>query len=323
MIPCRPKTHKAQRIASFPSPNTACFSLPLALHPKNETIKQAMDQNDNLMKVQNVHKINSKNSHFVIRLLKFVISISLLSFVVCYSSGYSLFPYSFNLCFSTMLFSILTRTLERKFMFLVCNGILAFLAKSACSSTSSSPSGSDLDGDDEFFRKQDRSALDNLTEDEIKVSTSGSSVEVVTVEDAATPGYNKYQDNLVLAAEEEEEGEEEKLLVQGKDTEEEDEAERQGERLLQETEYANTGAAEEGENETWVVEDDDRLSKEEEEEEEVEEYGYMRKETESPAVATGSEEMMSTEELNKKIEEFIRKMKEEIRIEAKSQLIAV
>lgn len=207
-------------------------------------------------------------------------------------------------------------------MFLVCNGILAFLAKSSCSSSSSSPSGSDLNGDDELFRKKDRSALDDLPEDEIKVSASGSSeVEAVTAEDAATTGYNEYQENnLVLAAEEEgeEEGEEEdeKLQVQGKDTEEEDEAEQQEEQILQ-----DTGA--EDENETWVVEDDDRLSKQEEEEEELEERGYMGKEPESPAVATGSEEMMSTEELNKKFEEFIRKMKEEIRIEAKSQLIAV
>ncbi|XP_039167150.1 glutamic acid-rich protein-like, partial [Eucalyptus grandis] len=215
--------------------------------------------------------------------------------------------------------SIFTRSLERKFMFLVCNGILAFLAKSSCSSSSSSPSGSDLDGDDELFRKKDRSAWDDLPEDEIKVSASGSSeVEAVTAEDAATTGYNEYQENnLVLAAEEgEEEGEEEdeKLQVQGKDTEEEDEAEQQEEQILQ-----DTGA--EDENETWVVEDDDRHSKQEEEE--LEERGYMGKEPESPAVATGSEEMMSTEELNKKFEEFIRKMKEEIRIEAKSQLIAV
>ena len=35
------------------------------------------------------------------------------------------------------------------------------------------------------------------------------------------------------------------------------------------------------------------------------------------------EEAISTEELNKRIEEFIRKMKEEIRIEAQRQLIAV
>ncbi|KAK3433631.1 hypothetical protein EUGRSUZ_L00169 [Eucalyptus grandis] len=259
------------------------------------------------------------------RALKFVISISLLSFVVCYSSGYSLFPHSFNLCFSTILFRIFTRSLERKFMFLVCNGILAFLAKSSCSSSSSSPSGSDLDGDDELFRKKDRSALDDLPEDEITVSASGSSeIEAVTAEDAATTGYNEYQENNLVLASGEEEGEEEdeKLQVQGKDTEEEDEAEQQEEQILQETEFANTGAEEQ--NETWVVEDDDRLSKQEEdEEEELEERGYMGKEPESPAVATGSEEMMSTEELNKKFEEFIRKMKEEIRIEAKSQPIAV
>ena len=37
----------------------------------------------------------------------------------------------------------------------------------------------------------------------------------------------------------------------------------------------------------------------------------------------GDEELTSTEELNRRFEEFIRKMKEEIRIEAQQQLIAV
>lgn len=205
-------------------------------------------------------------------------------------------------------------------MFLVCNGILAFLSRSSSSFSSSSPSGSDLDGDDELFKKQDRSAFDESPEDAIKVSASESSeVEAVTAVNAATIGDKKYQENnLFLAAEEEEE---EKLQAQGKDKEEEDEAEQQDEQMLQQTEFANTGVEEAEGNEIWVMEDDDRLSKIEEEE--PEECGYLWKETEPPAAATGSEEMMSTEELNKKFEEFIRKMKEEIRIEAKTQPIAV
>ncbi|KAI3440222.1 uncharacterized protein J3R85_003842 [Psidium guajava] len=280
-----------------------------------------MDQNDNLMKVRNVHRIhNKKNSHFLKRALTLVLSISLLSFVMCYSSGYALPPHSFDVQFSTVLFSIFTLTLERKFMFLVCNGILAFLLKSSSSSSGSSPSGSDLDADDEVYKNQDG-------EEEIKVSVPESSeVEGVTAENVFTIADSEYgENNLALAAEEEEEDEEEeeeeeeKLRLQGQDKEEEDEGEQHEEQMLQETEFANTGAEEE--NETWVVEEDDRLSKQEEEE--LEECGYTRKKTESPPVATGNEEMMSTDELNKKFEEFIRKMKEEIRVEAKSQLIAV
>lgn len=205
-------------------------------------------------------------------------------------------------------------------MFLVCNGILAFLSRSSSSFSSSSLPGSDLDGDDELFKKQDRSAFDESPEDAIKVSASESSeFEAVTAVNAATIGDKKCQENnLFLAAEEEEE---EKLQAQGKDKEEEDEAEQQDEQMLQQTEFANTGVEEAEGNEIWVMEDDDRLSKIEEEE--PEECGYLWKETELPAAATGSEEMMSTEELNKKFEEFIRKMKEEIRIEAKTQPIAV
>ncbi|KAL5574894.1 hypothetical protein UlMin_016593 [Ulmus minor] len=71
--------------------------------------------------------------HFLRRTLQVVLSVSIFSLIHCYSSGISFFPHSFNVYFSTFLFSIFTHTLETKYMFLICNGILAFLAKSSLS----------------------------------------------------------------------------------------------------------------------------------------------------------------------------------------------
>ncbi|KAJ6756780.1 TRANSMEMBRANE PROTEIN [Salix purpurea] len=76
------------------------------------------------------------------------------------------------------------------------------------------------------------------------------------------------------------------------------------------------------------------LATEEEEEEETassealvsEEEDFVEENTECMVKQEedeGDEELTSTEELNRRFEEFIRKMKEEIRIEAQQQLIAV
>ena len=46
-------------------------------------------------------------------------------------------------------------------------------------------------------------------------------------------------------------------------------------------------------------------------------------EVEDTTMTTNNEELANTDELNRKFEEFIRKMKEEIRVEAQRQLIAV
>lgn len=70
--------------------------------------------------------------------LKIIIFFALFSIFLCYSSGFSWFPHSFNVYFSTFPFSFFSRALERKYMFLVCNGILAVLAKGSGSSVSSS-----------------------------------------------------------------------------------------------------------------------------------------------------------------------------------------
>lgn len=135
-------------------------------------------------------------------------------------------------------------------MFLLCNGILAILAKSAVSCSSS------------------------CTENDI-----GS------------------WENVASVAEREEVAE--------------------AERVEEQEDGSSNTEKEERESEAFTAEDEGI---------EEEENGVVLRtdgEEELAAAAVLNEEFPSTDELNKKFEEFIRKMKEEIRIEAQQQLIAV
>ncbi|KAG6743502.1 hypothetical protein POTOM_052198 [Populus tomentosa] len=174
--------------------------------------------------------------------------------------SFSLFPKPLILYINTGVFSFLSHYLERKYMFLICNGILAILAKSSVSS-SKTPASDDQSnlGDERQF-----SSAPTLSSAKAEATVDDQEVQVASVESL---------EDIVLATEEEEE--EEATSSQALITEEEE----------------------------YMEEKRECLVKQEEEE--------------------GNEELASTEELNKRIEEFIRKMKEEIRIEAQQQLIAV
>lgn len=91
--------------------------------------------------------------------------------------------------------------------------------------------------------------------------------------------------------------------------EEEEEQEDQGSEYLYRDNYDEVKSEAMREEDEDNVEDGSGLSPVNQEEEEIE------------GTTTANEELASTEEQNKKFEEFIRKMKEEIRIEAQQQLI--
>lgn len=138
-------------------------------------------------------------------------------------------------------------------MFLICNGILAILAKSSVSSSKTSA-----------FYERKLSSEPTLSSAIAEATVDDQEVHVASVEPL---------EDIVLATEEEEE--EETASSEALVSEEED----------------------------FVEENTECMVKQEEDE--------------------GDEELTSTEELNRRFEEFIRKMKEEIRIEAQQQLIAV
>ncbi|KAL9335900.1 hypothetical protein Peur_070388 [Populus x canadensis] len=200
--------------------------------------------------------------HFLRRTLQFLISVSLFSLFLCFSSGFSLFPKPLILYINTGVFSFLSHYLERKYMFLICNGILAILAKSSVSSSKIPASDDQSNLGDE----RQLSSAPTLSSAKAEATVDDQEVQVASVEPL---------EDIVLATEEEEEEEEE--------------------------EETTSSQALITEEEEYIEEKRECLVKQEEE---------------------GNEELASTEELNRRIEEFIRKMKEEIRIEAQQQLIA-
>lgn len=144
-------------------------------------------------------------------------------------------------------------------MFLICNGILAILAKSSVSSSETPASDDQSNLGDE----RQLSSAPTLSSAKAEATVDDQEVREASVEPL---------EDIVLATEEEEE----------------------------ETTSSQALIKEE---EEYIEEKRECLVKQEDEE--------------------GNEELASTEELNRRIEEFIRKMKEEIRIEAQQQLIAV
>ncbi|CAI8590529.1 unnamed protein product [Vicia faba] len=192
---------------------------------------------------------------FLKRSLQFVLSISAFSIFLCYySSGFFMNTQTSNVyIFYTCFFTFFTHTLERKYMFLICNGILAFLAKNMFIITTTS---SDFE-----------------------------SLPIVSFESLEEVGDvvadEEYYEEKVEEIEEHKEG---TLYIQ------------------------NEGIEEEG----TESEDVANMLAQDDNDDEGEE-----------TILTTNEELVDTEELNKKFEEFIRKMKEEMKIEAQTHLIVV
>ncbi|XP_058726648.1 uncharacterized protein LOC131598013 [Vicia villosa] len=195
------------------------------------------------------------------RSLQLVLSISAFSIFLCYySSGFFINTQTLNVYFLyTCFFTFFTHTLERKYMFLICNGILAFLAKN----------------------------LFNVT----TTSSDSESLSIVSFESLEEVG-----DVMV-----DEEYYEEKI--------EEVEEHKEGNLYIQ-----NEGIDEEGGTESEIDANVDVLAQDDNDDDDG---------VEEETILTTDEELVNTEELNRKFEEFIRKMKEEMKIEAQRHLIAV
>ncbi|KAK4398831.1 hypothetical protein Sango_1358600 [Sesamum angolense] len=209
-----------------------------------------------------------KSYQFLKKTLQFLVLVSFFSCLYSYVSGFPFF-FSYNLQFSTLVFPLLAQALDRKYMFLICNGILAVLAKNLRLSSSSLNMKSAEDSVKEITQlpplKEETTVEENLA----------------SMECAGTPH------DVAVAHE--------------KQTQQQ-----------QEQDYGDS--RKDGiilESEEWEEEDD---------EDGLEASRIAEGISETERVIDAS---VSTEELNKKFEEFIRKMKEEIRVEAQQQLITV
>ncbi|KAM1168496.1 hypothetical protein ACFX19_030926 [Malus domestica] len=227
---------------------------------------------------------NSIDNQLLKKIAKFLLSASVFSFCFSRSSMLS-FLHSFNFYFSTFPYQLFTHTIDKNFIFLICNLLFVFLAKH--SGLTRSPVQSSYPNHEETSLKNREGGLEfgsPMLETEEPVSPK---------EDAKAGSMNSLEN---VAAEEEHESE--PLINQVEKHAEKEVIEDYEEQKEQEPESMLLVS---------------------EEEEEEEEDGKLAEEDEDGTGRFGN----STEELNKKFEDFIRRMKEELRIEAQRQLIMV
>lgn len=202
---------------------------------------------------------------FMKKTLQLLLLLSFSFFLYSYFSGFP-FYFSYNLQLSRLIFPLFARALDRKYMFLVCNGIVVFLAKNLSVSSSTG------------IMKSAEDAI--LKEEPVR-------------ENAASMKYAINTSHMAVAEEE------------------------QTMQHLEQDYKDFQNVAEETKMDGIILESDF-----EEKEEDDDDYLKENK-TMDGLLQVEEVNEASTEELNRKIEEFIRKMKEEIRIEAQQQLISV
>lgn len=274
--------------------------LHLPLHPPSRNQDpRGMDQNG--FSNTEIPSNNNPNKHhrlFMKRTLQVLVPVSLASFLLSYTSSRFSFFFTYTLqYYLTFIYPLLAHTFERKYMFLICNGILAFLAKTlSFNDDSSFLSVSGIDDNDESSTK---------VADEFRgkpVSAESSPDQNVALADDEEEKHGTNQIKGAVAGEEEPQEEAVLAVVE----------------LGGKPKVSSAVEKEVRQTRDFIIESEelDMMSEVDDEEEDMEEGGKALAEQEMDV-------NVNTEELNKKFEEFIRKMKEDIRIQARQQLIAV
>ncbi|KAI4306206.1 hypothetical protein L6164_029501 [Bauhinia variegata] len=244
------------------------------------------------IKSQKISALNQIiKANYLIKLSQLLIPLSLCSFIFTPSSLLDFLHY-----FNSLPLQLFTHTIDKNCMFLLCNGLLVFVGITR----SFSGSGED----DEPSKHIEDGSQSEFSDEEAKEPMLQKEDEVKTVE----------SDELKTAAEQaveftylqkEEEKDIEKAIVEYEDQSEESSESISNEEEKDPDEETGMADAEDGrESET-----DEFLIEENAQEDEVE----------------AEEEIwtVSTEEMNKKFDNFIRKMKEDLRVEARQQLVMV
>ncbi|OMO83720.1 hypothetical protein CCACVL1_11248 [Corchorus capsularis] len=259
-----------------------------------------MDQTEN-QKKQSLSQIIKSQFHK--KLTKLLLSVSVFSLFCSHSYWISLFR-SLNF-HNTLPFQLFSHTIDKNCIFLLCNGLLVFVAK--YSGLISSSSKYEDQSNFKSYEDVPQSEPVNLEE----------KAPLLEKEIALESADQALENSIMVEGRHEEEKEEAEAETEiGNFTvqeEEEEEEEKWGLMTLEEEE--NGGFVEEDEGEVKGSENDLFVQ----EFEESENYGRDYEEEE---VVEGNR-VLSTEELNKRFDEFIRKMKEELRIEARQQLVMV
>ncbi|CAJ1963907.1 unnamed protein product [Sphenostylis stenocarpa] len=272
---------------TFPSHNNHKLSLvPLPFFGKLE----GMDQVKSL-KIESWIQ-STKPHNYLIKFIQLLVSLSVFSFFISPSSLLA-FLYHFNLYFSTFSLQLFTHTIDKNCMFLLCNGLLVFVGITRSLSGPSSVAESESS---KYAEGGSQSPYSDVEANEpiilVEKTHHEPGVQKIEVEHAIEIKYSAEDGEQNIG----------NIVLEG-----EEKGKRNSESALKEDEEANaeTGAGDE-DNESEIGE---FLIGESVEEEEVleEEPNWV----------------LSTEELNKKFDDFIRKMKEDLRIEAQRQLLMV
>ncbi|XP_074319045.1 uncharacterized protein LOC141655966 [Silene latifolia] len=229
---------------------------------------------------------------FVKKTTQIILPFSLFSFLILHPSWLP-FMQSFISNFSTFYFQIISLAADKNYIFLLCNGILVFVAKYSCQTVDPQPGSLD-----------EKSTSDPLLDQKLTL------VDDVVVYNQYKDDYIQIDDQTTSAAAEEEQ-------------EQEDDYDYDDKHVLEE-EFPYENIQEDInvdiKKEEYIIEEyqNTRALLFEDEEKEEEDAEKEKEQEQDNIIAN-----MSTEDLNRKFDDFIKKMKEEIRFEAQQQLIVV
>ncbi|XWS27737.1 hypothetical protein CRYUN_Cryun25bG0006300 [Craigia yunnanensis] len=261
-----------------------------------------MDQTENQKQLSLSQFIKSQ---FHRKLTRLLLSVSVFSLFFSRSYWLSLrHSFSFNF-HNTLPFQLFSHTIDKNCIFLLFNGLLVFLAK--YSGLISSSSKYNL-SDDQPFK-----SYENVPQAEsIVLEPKAPLLE----KEVALEADEAVKNSIVMEGRQEEEAAAAEIETENFTMEEEEE---DGEK------WGLMTSGEEEENDAFVGEDEGEL-KGSDDDFFVQDFGesenFDREQEEEIELVEGNR-VLSTEELNKRFDEFIRKMKEELRIEARQQLVMV
>lgn len=259
-----------------------------------------MDQ----LKYQSIASLTQsiKAHHNLVKLTQLLVSVSVCSFIFSPSS-LLIFLHYFKFYLSTFPFQLFTHNIDKNCMFLLCNGLLVFVGITRSFSGSS--------GNDEPSKYIEDDEPSKYIEDDsqsqyLEVEANKPMLEKTREFDEQNIAADQEAIEIKYCDEEVEEKIEKTTLV---DVEQEKES---SQSVLEEEEKEpheeNIENEDKGsEADYFLIEENIEDEEEEEVEDDVDEENCV----------------LSTEELNKKFDDFIRRMKEDLRIEAKRTLVMV
>lgn len=249
------------------------------------------------------------------KVTKLLLSVSVFSLLLSYSSSfYPIFIHSFksNSLFPHNLQVLLTHILDKNFTFLICNGILVFLAKT--SGLLRSHSGRD------HQRRIQKINVVGIQMDHLATGTSLEELENYDNQESTdVKEYSPVSPNCPLKEAPaggawDSTNHDEYLLIKGSKNEEQEKSEaKEGE--VEDIGLLSTGVGQGAQQDhtNYCFTNDEDIEKDSES---ILSFG---KEDAEDKIRSESSALVSTEELNKRFDEFIRKMRERLRIEAAGQ----